>query len=99
MLPSISREKAGLAPPRCLVLVSLDVYATSLMPRHLDMVTLWKWQGILRRVCRVWSVGPAIPAPRRMRQDLEFDTSLGYMTRLSEEVGDCHRRKHSRMVL
>lgn len=48
MLPSVGREKAGLAPPRCLVLDSLDVYATFLVPGRLDVVTLWKWQGILR---------------------------------------------------
>lgn len=58
VLPSVSREKAGLAPPRSLVLVSLDVYAASLVPGRLDGVALWKWQGLLRRVCRVRSVEP-----------------------------------------
>lgn len=40
VLLSVSREKAGLALPESLVLVSLDVYATSLVPGRLDVVTL-----------------------------------------------------------
>lgn len=49
VLPSFGREEAGMASPRCLAFVSLVVYPGSLVSGHLYVVTLCKWQELLRR--------------------------------------------------